>query len=326
MAEVTREAAEHSLWLIDALGRRPRSKLGALWMVLKALRHNSKAADDEDDTTPALRVLVKQLLDPRGSLWSSTQIKSKALRRLYLAQKGSGHALNEVEFVHHVVEAAVRRWVSEALHAAASVHFDEQKQAALLDAAERCMKVSIRLDGLSATKDAATSARDIAWQAADTSEDYGIVAEAAEAANLAAQAAAYAAMADAAFTIATRYADGTGVIGGRIDERARQAAADASDDPVYEVAARFAVGWTILVVCHSARASESASRCTSTRASKNSAPAVAFHRATSKASEANAEDRALAAYAETIVQILRDMRSPGCRWVDILAPKSSDMI
>ena len=149
--------------------------------------------------------------------------------------------------------------------------------------------------------------------------------EAAKAADVAAQAAAYAALADTAFTITTGYVDGTGIIYGRIDESARQAAADASDDPVYEVAARFAVLRTIDVVRHSARASKYALM-TSRRASKNSAPAVAFHRATSKASEATAEDRALAAYAETIVCIFSDMRSPGCRWVDILAPKPSDMI
>ena len=94
-------------------------------------------------------------------------------------------------------------------------------------------------------------------------------------------------------------------------------------DALGGAAARYTKRWPE----HAAKLEAAAVRCETegTREACDSARAVA-HAADAAyaayAAYARARDRALAAYAEWVVEILIDMQAPGCQWLD-LTPKIS---
>ena len=210
------------------------------------------------------------------SRWSSTKARANGLRRLAVAQLGSKGELDEKEFVRLLVDYALRVSTPQALRSAASVHKDPVHQKALRDAANRCEVEASRGAALAARKTAAAYAADAAYAAAAAA--YAAAAYAAAAADADAADAAYAADADAADAADAAYA-----------------AAYAADAAYAAAAAAYAAA------AYAAAAADADA-------------ADAAYAARTRA-RARARDKALADYAEAVVQILIKLNAPGCQWL-----------
>ncbi len=249
--------------------------------------------DNPACVAPALRALKIRLND---SGWSSNQARASGMRRLAVAQLGSAGKLDEQEFRRRVVDIALRKTTPAALRAAASIQKDHKHKAALLDAAARCEKEGTReaaLAGKEVARNADAYAADAAADAADAAD------AAADAADAAAYAAAYA---DAAADAYAADAADAATASAAAADAAAAAAADAA-------AAAYAYA------ADAATAAAAAADDAAAAADAAAADAAAYAAAYKKRSDAR--DKSLAAYAEEIVQVLFDMKAPGCQWLEL---------
>jgi hypothetical protein len=246
--------------------------------------------DDPVCVSRALRSLKIRLND---SAWSSDAARAKGLRRLAIAQLGSRDVLDDKEFVRRVAELAIRKMVSLALRAAASIHKDAHHKQALLDAANRCEVEGTRDSALKAK--AAANAADAAY--ADAA--YAYTAKAAYAAAYAA--AAYAAAAYAAYAAA--YA----------------ADADAADAYAAYAAAHAADAYAAYAAAYAADAyaADAYAAYAAAHAADAYAAYAAYAAAHAADAKAQAQDKVLSDFAEDVVQILVDMKAPGCAFLDL---------
>jgi hypothetical protein len=238
--------------------------------------------DDPGCVAPALRSLKLRL---NNSAWSSNQARAKGLRRLAVAQLGSKDHLDEKEFARRLVDHAIRRSAPQALRSAASVITDETHKAALRAAADRCEKEGTREAALEAKGVALAT---YATYSADNDEAAPAYAAAA-AANHAAVAAAYATAACATYS---------------------------ADN--YEAAPAYAAAAYAAAANHAAAASTSTAAAMHSSAAYATADAAAYAAyATAFADKDLVRDKFLADYAEAVVQILIDMKAPGCQWLPL---------
>jgi hypothetical protein len=228
-----------------------------------------------DDPQCVSRALRALKIRLNDSRWSSPQARGAGLRRLAVAQLGSRDHIDDNEFRKRVVELVIRTSVPTVLRYAASIHKSPEHMQALRDAANRCEVEGSRQSALDARK----VAQEARAAAADSAAAY---AAAYVYADAAAAAAAYAA-ADAAVA-AYVYADAAAYAAA--DSAAAYAAAYAAADAaaaayVYADAAAYAAA---------------------------DAAAAAY-------AAADARDKSLADFAEGVVQILIEMKAPGCQWL-----------
>ena len=231
-----------------------------------------------DDPQCVSRALRSLKIKLNDSNWSSDKARAKGLRRLAVAQLGSRDALDDREFAKRVAELAIRKQVPRALRAAASIQKDAGHKAKLLDAATKCEKKPTCQSALEARRAAVAAANDCY----------------ADAAYYAANAA------DAAATNAVKAADAAYYANAVADAAAgiADAAAGIADAvAAVVVAARYAVGAAVGAAA--------------------AAAAAAAANAVADADAAYAQDKTLADFAEDVVQILIEMKAPGCEWLPL---------
>jgi len=284
--QITRDNASKVLEVVDAglckgLGNPVPGKMCVEAAVCYAL--GLPHGDDPSCVAPALRSLKIKLNDKS---WSSNAARAKGLRRLAVAQLGSAGHLDEKEFVKRIATHAISVSVPLALRSAASIHKNAEHRAALIEAAVRCEKEQ--------TKQAALDARNTAADAADAAAD----AYAAYAADAADAYAAYAAAAAAADAYA-----------------AAAAAADAAADAYAAYADAYAAAAADAYAAYAAAAA--AADAADAYAADAAAAADAYAADAADAAAAAARDKVLSDYAEAIVQILIEMKAPGCQWLDL---------
>jgi hypothetical protein len=232
--------------------------------------------DDPECVSRALRTLKIKLND---ASWSSDGARAKGLRRLALAQLGSWGAFNDAEFVKRCAGLVIRKQLPAALRAAATVQSTEKHRDALIAAAERCEREG--------SKTTAAAAADAA-HAAKTG--YSVYAAAAAAVRAA----------DAAYVVAAAAAAAAAA-------HAAQAAADAADQAAAAAAVYTAHAAAEVAAADAARAAVYASYVAA------AAAVYTAHAAAEVAAEVR--DTVLAEFAEDVVQILVQMKAPGCQWL-----------
>jgi hypothetical protein len=293
MIEITRDIAARVLETVDAglvsgLGDPIPGKMCVEAAVCYAL--GLPHGDDPGCVAEPLRRLKIRLNDAR---WSSDQARAKGLRRLALAQLGSAGVLDHKEFRRRVVEMTIRRAVPVALRAAARLNKKSSDE--LEDAAVRCER-----DG---DRAAAQNAQKVANKA--RAADADAAAYAAAAADAAA--AAYAA-ADDAYAAYAAYAAADDAAAA-----AAYAAAAAADAAAAASAAAAAADADAAAYAAAADAAAAA------YAAADDAYAAAYAAYAAYAAAASTRDRVLAEYSEWVVEILIEMKAPGCQWLELIA-------
>jgi len=262
--------------------------------------------DQPSCVSPALRQLKIRLNDAR---WSSDVARSRGLRRLALAQLGSAGNLDEREFAKRCARLAIQTSVPVALRAAASIASGERKEK-LLAAAATCEQNPTRENALEAKKIAYAYAAAAAYAAYAADAAYAAAAAYADAAADAAAYAADAAYADAAAAAAAAAYAAAAAAAAYADadaHAAAHAAADAAAD------------------AHAYAAAAAAAYADAYADAAAYAYAAAAAAAAAYAAAAAAADRSLAAFAEGVVQILVEMKAPGCEWLG-LTEESGDLV
>jgi hypothetical protein len=292
VTKITKDIARKVLAVVDAglvsgIGEAKPGKMCVEAAVCYAL--GLPHGDDPACVSRPLRSLKIRLND---SSWSSDQARAKGLRRLAIAQLGSAGFLDDGEFIRRVCDLVLRKVLPGALRVAASVHKSVKHKEAMIAAAVECEShpaikspsearpVFLKAKAAAAAADAAA---DAAAYAADAAAAYAAAYAAYAAAYAADAAAAYAAYADAAYAAAEAAA------------AAAYAAAYAADAAAYAAAeaAAYAAAYDAAAYAY----------------------AAAYDAAAKKKSEAR--DKSLATFCEWIVQILIDMKAPGCQWLDL---------
>jgi len=214
------------------------------------------------------------------SSWSSNEARAKGMRRLGIAQLGSAGFLDESEFIRRLLGVVIRQTFPVAFRAVAAVVKNEGRKSKWFDLASRCEAASEQITP--------REARQFFLEFKETA------------------AAAAAAAADAAADAAYAAADAAAAADAYAAAYAAAAAADAADAAAADAAADAA-----------AYAAADAAAAAAAAAAYAAAAYAAAAAAPKKIAEAR--DKSLATFCEKVVQILIDMKVPGCQWLD-LAP------
>jgi hypothetical protein len=249
-------------------------------MCVEAAVNYALGADHGDKPACVAPALRALKIRLNDASWSSEATRAKGLRRLAIAQLGSKDALDEKEFAKRVATLAIRLCVPEALRAAAGVLQSPHKEQ-LLKWAFSCEQEPTRKNALGARGAANAADADAAYDAAAADADAAYDAAAAYAASAAA---------DAAYADAAAY------------DAASAAYASAAASAAYASAAYA-----------SAAAADAASAAAYDAADAAADAAYAY------AAAVDTRDQSLTAFAECVVQILIEMKAPGCEFLD-LAP------
>ncbi len=285
--EITRDIAAKVLKIVDAglvngIGKPVPGQMCVEAAVCYALGLDH--GDDPGCVSPALRSLKIKLND---SEWSSPSVRAAGMRRLAVAQLGSAGVLDEVEFVRRVSKHAIGVVLPKALRIVAPLvgkdHGDR-----LLEAAGRC------------ERDRNKAAADLAHFAASYAASYAAIA-----ASYAAIAASYAAAA-AATTTAAAARSTTATARSTAAAAARSTAAAAIAASYASYAADAAT-----TAATAAYATRAASYAASYAAAATTTATAAY------ATRAAIIDETLSWYSEEVVQILVDMKAPGCDFLDL---------
>jgi hypothetical protein len=295
MTQITRETIDkiHSLLdqgLVRGLGKPVPGQMCVEAAINYAL--GRPHGDDPGCVATSLRQL-KITLNDLG--WSSNVARANGMRRLAIAQLGSKGVLDEALFARRCALSVAHLWK-------------------IPDIVRKYLETgdkSIMLEARYAVADASASA--------DAS-----AAASADAAHAAAYAAAYAAHATAYAAAAAAAAEDSRAAAAHAAAEAASAAASADAAHAAHAAAHaaayaaHAAAYAAHAAAYAARAAADAAAADAARAAADAAAADAARAAAAAAAAASADaasDKVLSDFAESIVQILIEIRAPGVQWL-----------
>ena len=276
-----------------------------------------------DDNPPCVGDAVRSFkIQLNDCNWSTNQARAKGMRKLAVAQLGSD-TIDQKEFAKLLALKTVQRIVPGALRAAAKVQ--NKEHAAKL---EDCAKACEASKDLNAASDAARAASDAA-RAARAASDASYASYASDAARAAsdaaraARAASDASYASYASDAARAASDAARAARAASDARAASyaaraasAASDASYASYASDAARAASDAARAARAASdARAARSAAR--AARAASYASYAASYASDAARAAASYASDSFLILMADIGLECLQELKSPGCKWLDL---------